>query len=47
MSRKKTAPKRIFYPDPKYQSLILTKFVNFLMYDGKKDLLQKKLFIQL
>ena len=36
MSRKKQAPKRIFYPDPKYGSLILAKFINFVMYDGKK-----------
>ena len=36
MSRKKKAPKRIFYPDPKYGSLILAKFINFVMYDGKK-----------
>jgi small subunit ribosomal protein S7 len=36
MSRKKQAPKRIFYPDPKYASTVLAKFINFLMYDGKK-----------
>ena len=29
MSRKKQAPKRIFYADPKYGSLILAKFINF------------------
>ena len=29
MFRKKQAPKRIFYPDPKYGSLILAKFINF------------------
>ena len=37
MSRKKQAPKRIFYPDPKYGSLVLAKFINFVMYDGKKS----------
>ena len=37
MSRKKKAPKRIFYPDPKYRSLVLAKFINFVMYDGKKS----------
>ena len=36
MSRKRKAPKRIFYPDAKYKSLTLAKFINFLMYDGKK-----------
>ena len=36
MSRKKQAPKRIFYPDTKYNSLVLAKFINVVMYDGKK-----------
>ena len=36
MSRKNKAPKRIFYPDAKYQSAVLAKFINFVMYDGKK-----------
>ena len=36
MSRKKQAPKKIFYPDPRYNSLTLAKFINFVMYDGKK-----------
>ena len=37
MSRKKQAPKRIFYPDPIYGSLVLAKFINFVMNDGKKS----------
>ena len=41
MSRKKRAPKRIFYPDPKYKSLVLAKFINFIMYDGKKASAEK------
>ena len=41
MSRKKQAPKRVFYPDPKYGSLILAKFINFAMYDGKKSTSEK------
>ena len=41
MSRKKKAPKRISYPDAKYGSLILSKFVNFMMYDGKKAAAEK------
>ena len=36
MSRKKQAPKRISYPDSKYKSMTLAKFINFVMYDGKK-----------
>ena len=41
MSRKTQAPKRIFYPESKYQSLILAKFVNFIMFDGKKTTAEK------
>ena len=41
MSRKKQAPKRIFYPDPKYKSIVLPKLINSLMYDGKKTTAEK------
>ena len=44
MSRKSRAPKRIFYPDPKYGSLILSKFINFIMYDGKKAAAEKIIY---
>ena len=44
MSRKKRAPKKIFYPDPKYGSLILAKFINFLMYEGKKTTAEKIIY---
>jgi len=44
MSRKKRAPKRIFYPDSKYGSLILAKFINFVMYDGKKSTSEKIIY---
>ena len=44
MSRKKRAPKRISYPDTKYGSLILSKFVNFMMYDGKKAAAEKIIY---
>jgi len=44
MSRKKQAPKRIFYPDPKYGSLTLAKFINFIMYDGKKTTSEKIIY---
>jgi len=44
MSRKKQAPKRIFYPDAKYNSLTLAKFINFLMYDGKKSISEKIIY---
>ena len=47
MSRKKRAPKRIFYSDAKYQSLILAKFINFVMYDGKKNSAEKIIYTAL
>ena len=44
MSRKNRAPKRIFYPDPKYRSLILSKFINFIMYNGNKTAAEKIIY---
>tara|TARA_Y100001970_G_C14137895_1_gene805384 strand:+ start:560 stop:1030 length:471 start_codon:yes stop_codon:yes gene_type:complete len=44
MSRKSKAPRRISYPDPKYRSLILSKFINFVMYDGKKVTAEKIIY---
>jgi len=44
MSRKKRAPKRIFYPDAKFGSLVLAKFTNFLMYDGKKTTAERIIY---
>jgi len=44
MSRKKQAPKRIFYPDAKYDSPVLAKFINFVMYDGKKATSEKIIY---
>jgi len=44
MSRKRRAPKRIFYPDAKYGSLILAKFINFIMHDGRKDTAEKIIY---
>lgn len=36
MSRRHAAVKRQVLPDPKFHNLVLTKFVNALMVDGKK-----------
>ena len=44
MSRKRKAPKKIFYPDAKYGSLILAKFINFVMYDGRKAKAEKIIY---
>ncbi len=37
MSRRKKAVKRPVPPDPRYDSQTVTKFVNRLMFDGKKS----------
>jgi len=35
--RKSRAKKRILLPDPKFNDVLVTRFVNNLMYDGKKN----------
>ena len=37
MSRKRKAPIRKIYPDPKYGSVVISKFINSIMYDGKRS----------
>ena len=37
MSRRHSAEKRDIIPDAKYGDVILTKFMNSIMYDGKKS----------
>ncbi len=39
--RRRAAPKRQILPDPKYGDLVLAKFVNILMLDGKKSVAEK------
>lgn len=41
MSRRRRAEKRKVDPDPKYNSIILAKFINKIMLDGKKSLSRK------
>lgn len=36
--RKATPKKRILLPDPKFGDVLVTRFVNNLMYDGKKSI---------
>jgi small subunit ribosomal protein S7 len=37
MSRRHSAEKREINPDPKFGDLVVTKFMNAIMYDGKKS----------
>ena len=37
MSRRHRAQKREVLPDPKFGDLVVTKFMNYVMYEGKKS----------
>lgn len=41
MPRKGSVPKREVLPDPLYGSILITKIVNGIMYDGKKGAAEK------
>jgi len=41
MSRKRKAPVRKVYPDPKFHSEVVSKFINSIMYDGKRSTAEK------
>ena len=40
MPRRSGVPKRDVLPDVKYNSKLVTKFINQVMYDGKRGLAQ-------
>ena len=44
MSRKRRAPVRKVYPDPKFGSEVISKFINAIMYDGKRSQAEKILY---
>jgi small subunit ribosomal protein S7 len=41
MARRRAAEKREILPDPKFGDLVLTKFTNAIMLDGKKSVAEK------
>ncbi len=41
MSRRRRAEKREILPDPKFKDVVLSKFMNNLMLDGKKSVSEK------
>ena len=41
MSRRHRAEKREISPDPKFGDLVITKFMNSIMYDGKKSVAEQ------
>ncbi len=44
MSRRKSIQKREILPDPIYNDVVVAKFVNKMMWQGKKSLSQKALY---
>lgn len=47
MPRRREVPKRIILPDPKFGSLVLAKFINTIMRDGKKSIAEKVVYVAL
>jgi small subunit ribosomal protein S7 len=41
MPRRREVPKREVLPDPKYKNVVVAKFVNHIMKDGKKSTAEK------
>lgn len=41
MSRKRKAEQREVLPDPKFQDIVITKFINTIMIGGKKSVAEK------
>jgi small subunit ribosomal protein S7 len=44
MSRKGQAPKRKILPDPKFKDKTISKFINRLMWDGKKSVAERSFY---
>jgi len=44
MSRRRRAEKRQVLPDPKFGDLVVTKFMNMVMYEGKKAVAENILY---
>jgi len=47
MSRRKSAVKREILPDPKFGNLVLAKFMNMIMVDGKKSIAENIVYTAL
>ena len=44
MARRRRAEKRVVLPDPKFGEILITKFQNVMMYDGKKSVAERILY---
>ena len=44
MARRRAIPKRTILPDPKFKDLMLAKFINIIMFDGKKAVAERVVY---
>jgi small subunit ribosomal protein S7 len=44
MARRREIEKRVILPDPKHKDVLVTKFINCMMYDGKKSAAEKAFY---
>ena len=44
MPRRREVPKRVIIPDPKYNEALVAKFINTLMFDGKRSTAERILY---
>ena len=44
MARRRVAARREILPDPKFGNVLLTKFVNMIMMDGKKSVAERIMY---
>lgn len=42
--RKRRAEKRFLKPDPKYNDILVSKFINYMMFDGKKSVTRNMVY---
>ncbi|GIR06583.1 MAG: hypothetical protein CM15mP17_05390 [Gammaproteobacteria bacterium] len=47
MPRRRSPEKRKVLPDPKYKDLVVAKFMNHIMKDGKKSVAEKLFMVLL
>ncbi len=45
--RRRAAVKRVVMPDAKYNNVLLARFINYVMLDGKKSIVEKATYLAL
>ena len=42
--RRRAAVKRVIVPDAKYNNVLIARFINYIMLDGKKSIIEKAVY---